>query len=308
MKSDSYSPIDPTGFRIPAIRHLAWMCGAAQLTDSPLAFDLRAQLPAGTMQKLLSWEAMPDTAPAMLTQPAQPRLGYYFERLYACLLTDVLGWEVMARNLPIRNQERTLGELDFVVRNPATGAIEHHEIAIKFYLGYIPDLELNMDQVRWYGPNAVDRLDLKTARMLDHQSQRSLLPESVMALAELGIEPPVRSRVFMPGYLFYPLATDCAKAVSPPCHVPSDHQRGTWMYLDAVSSKDISRWVQLRKPHWLGPWLQSDEPDPAEAQAALEQIALTQTPRLFARMYWDETARLWQEAERCFVVPARWPD
>ncbi len=303
MTTDIFSTIDPTRFCLPALRHLAWMCGTAQLTDSSLAFDLRGQLPCGTIERLLRWEAMPGTAPAAVTEPAHPRLGYYFERLYECLLTDILGWEVLVRNLPVRSQQRTLGELDFVVRNPVTGAIEHHEIAIKFYLGHT----VGSTPVLWYGPNAVDRLDLKTARMLDHQSQRSLLPESVAALYELGIERPLRSRVFMPGYLFYPTGNACATAVPPPKHVPSDHPRGSWMYLDALGNTDVSCWVHLRKPHWLGPWIQDGEPDPAQAQAALEQVAVTQTPRLFARMSWDAAAGLWKEAERCFVVPARWP-
>jgi len=305
MKSALHSTAwDLTRFRVPAIRHLAWMCQASQLSDSPLAFDLRSQLPRGTLEMLQGWDAMPATAPAALLEPAHPRLGYYFERLYECLLRDLLGWQVLARNLPIRSQTRTLGELDFILRNPHTGSVEHHEIAVKFYLGYVePSDNEDPTQVHWYGPNAVDRLDLKTVRMLEHQSQRTLLAESIAALDLLGIEAPVKPRIFMPGYLFY----SEANSVTPPVGVPQDHQRGRWAYLEAVRAMDTTCWVHLRKPHWLGPWVQSATPDPHDALATLEQIALTHTPRLFASMQWDASTALWMEQERLFIVPAKWP-
>lgn len=305
MKSDLHSTAwDLTRFTVPAIRHLAWMCQAAQLSDSPLAFDLRSQLPLGTLETLQGWDAMPETAPAALLEPAHRRLGYYFERLYECLLRDLLGWEVLARNLPIRSQVRTLGELDFILRNPHTGSVEHHEIAVKFYLGYIEQSDTeDPAQVRWYGPNAVDRLDLKTARMLEHQSQRTLLAESVAALDLLGIEAPVKPRIFMPGYLFYP----DGHGVPLPVGVPHDHQRGRWAYLESAGAMDTTCWVHLRKPHWLGPWVQSATPDPHDVLATLEQIALMETPRLFASMQWDASVELWKEQERLFIVPAKWP-
>lgn len=290
---------DPSSFRLPAIRHLAWMCRAAQLTDSPLAFDLQPWLPAGTNELLRGWEREPETAPAALLGPAEPRLGYYFERLYACLLSDVLGWEVLARNLPIRNQERTLGELDFVVRNPKTDRVEHHEIAIKFYLGY----PRTGADVRWYGPNAVDRLDLKTSRMLEHQCLRTELVESAAALAALGIDAPVTSRLFMPGYLFYPIHSP----LPAPAGVPNNHQKGQWVDLAAARDMDTACWVHLRKPHWLGPWLQPEPPEASVALVTLEQVAATDTPRLFAQMRRDTATGCWQESERFFVVPPSWP-
>jgi hypothetical protein len=305
MKTDIYlTAWDLKQFRVPAIRHLAWMCQTAQLSDSPLAFDLRSELALGTLETLQGWDSMPDTAPAALLEPAHRRLGYYFERLYECLLCDLLGWEVLARNVPIRGLTRTLGELDFILRNPHTGSVEHHEIAVKFYLGHMDPSDNDAPpQVRWYGPNAVDRLDLKTSRMLEQQSQRTLLAESVAALDLLGIEAPVKLRIFMPGYLFY----SEANSVTPPVGVPQDHQRGRWAYLESVRAMDTTCWVHLRKPHWLGPWVQSATPDPHDALATLEQIALTQTPRLFASMQWDASTALWLEQERLFIVPAKWP-
>jgi hypothetical protein len=70
---------------------------------------------------------------------------------------------------------------------------------------------------------------------------------------------------------------------------------------------DTTCWVHLRKPHWLGPWVQSATPDPHDVLATLEQIELMETPRLFASMQWDASVELWKEQERLFIVPAKWP-
>lgn len=128
-------------------------------------------------------------------------MGFYFERLYRVLLQDLLGWDILLQNQQIQSNGRTIGELDFVVHNGSEDRIEHHEIAIKFYLG----VNQPAGPTLWYGPNAKDRLDLKTAGMLHKQSQRTHLPEARTLLANAGITGPVTPRIFMPGYLFYPL-------------------------------------------------------------------------------------------------------
>lgn len=303
-ESDALQSPDLMRFRVPAVRHLAWMCHTAQLLGGPQALDLRPYLPGDLLERLRKWDADPAAGPAVLTEVANPRLGLYFESLYACLLTDILGWELLVRNMPIRSAGITLGELDFVLRNRDTGLVEHHEIAVKFYLGYPqPDLDVAGDAVRWYGPNARDRLDLKTRRLLQQQSQRSALPATIQELHQQGIEQPQVTRIFMPGYLFYPLNAQVQAEAS----VPVDHARGSWAYLDDALLMDLSDWVPLRKPHWLGPWVQPGAPDALLRQAALAEIRDAATPRLFARLRQDPMSGLWCEAQRIFVMPAGWP-
>lgn len=234
-------------FRTPAIRHLAWMLRAPNLLISSRAF----QLPEGPqlLAQLEQWDRAPQTAPAALTQPPEKRLGQYFERLYACLMTDLLGWDVLGHNLPVRNNERTLGELDFVLRHPQTGQVEHHEVAVKFYLGHpAPDTE----EPLWYGPNARDRLDIKTEHLLRHQSRMIERPETRTALERAGIEPPTITRLFMPGYLFYPHH----RSWSAPTNVPPDHWRGQWRYHHTLKKSETHHWVALHKPHCLHPGAQ----------------------------------------------------
>lgn len=286
-------------YRNPAVRHLAWMCHAPQLLESALVFDPGAYLPPDVQARLRQWDVLPQSGPAVLTDVPNPRLGLYFERLYECLMTDILGWQVLAKNLQIRGGGITLGELDFVLRNPHTDAVEHHEIAVKFYLGYNAR---EAGVTFWHGPNAVDRLDLKTRNLLEHQSQRTRLVETTEALLALGITGPVASRIFMPGYLFYPREPLLSQLEG----VPTTHQRGHWYFLDDALQMHTEHWVHLRKPHWLSGWVQEEHPDRQAAQATLAAIQETGTPRLFARVERDARG-LWKEADRFFIVPTDWP-
>lgn len=287
-----------TRFRTPAIRHLAWMLRAPNLLASPQVLSLPDA--SSLLARLEQWDRAPQTAPAMLNQPPEKRLGQYFERLYACLMADLLGWELLGRNLPVRGKEKTLGELDFVLRHPKTGHVEHHEIAVKFYLGHpSPDTGKPL----WYGPNARDRLDIKTDHMLGHQSRMIERPETRAALQSAGIELPRVTRLFMPGYLFYPHHREWPA----PTNVPSDHWRGRWRYHHTLTEPETRHWVALRKPHWLGPWIQEAAPQPDDTLATLQAVAEQDRPRLFAAMTFDTERSLWLETDRTFVVPSQWP-
>src|SRR5690606_32680296 len=71
----------PVPFTNPAVRHLHWMCHAAQLLDSELSLDLAAQLTDDVDAILQHWDLAPENGPALLTAPAPRRLGLYFEAL-----------------------------------------------------------------------------------------------------------------------------------------------------------------------------------------------------------------------------------
>ena len=295
-------------YQVPAVRHLAWMCHAPQLITSPIGFSPGQHVTAETTERLTAWDKNPENGPDLLTEAPPRRLGQYFERLYQCLLEDLLGWEVLLKNQPIRNNGLTLGELDFIVRNPLDQTIEHHEIAVKFYLGY---LEPDQPSPLWYGPNASDRLDIKTERLLSHQCRLAEFKETRARLSELGIPVPDQARAFMPGYLFYPSSSE----MQPPERVPESHLRGEWMYIDQLSDRQLGQcagsdetaWVPLRKPHWLGPWIQKQRPDQQDTEQALSAVRATSTPRLFAVMKQTPDQQKWQEITRIFVVPHNWP-
>lgn len=240
-----------------------------------------------------------EMAPALLSEPPQRRLGFYFEQLYQVLLEDLLGWPVLLKNQQIQSRGRTIGELDFVVHNRTEDRVEHHEIAIKFYLG----LPGSTGATRWYGPNARDRLDLKASSLLEQQSRRTQLPETVALLAESNISGPLTPRIFMPGYLFYPENLE----VLTPDYVPDSHLRGRWMYIQDAKARNTSHWVVLNKPHWIGNWFQSEPPDPEQVLDALARVENRATPQLFAMMEKHSQTGRWLETDRFFVVPESWP-
>lgn len=274
-----------------------------------MEFDPGNYLPEDVGARLMAWDREPHRGPAILTEQPAKRLGHYFERLYECLIRDLIGWEILLKNQPIRSNGITLGELDFIVRNPADGGVEHHEIAVKFYLGH---LDVGESLPRWYGPNARDRLDLKTDRLKSHQSQLTKHAETRHLLTSHGIETPVRPRIFMPGYLFYP----STHSLPEPKDVPPDHLRGHWLSINeldesanraGVSPQSTQHWIPLNKPHWLGTWHQQHAPDPQETEKALDVIRSVHIPRLFAVLTPCTESRGWRETDRVFVVPGHWP-
>lgn len=286
-------------FKTPAVRHLAWMMAAPQLLSDERVFCPAHYATAAAFQRLREWDQSPSNGPEILSEQPNPRLGHHFERLYECLLTDLLGWTVLLKNQQIRRENRTIGELDFVVHNPHDRRTEHHEIAVKYYLGY-PSAN---GQNRWYGPNARDRLDLKTDHLLHRQSQLTSRTETIQVLNDHGIKGPVTTRIFMPGYLFY----SDANRLQAPGTVPENHLRGRWMYLSEVQPDITKHWVPLNKPHWLGPWLQQEAPVAYQVQQALNTVSANRMPRLFAELEHCEQDGEWQEISRTFVVPDTWP-
>ena len=287
-------PVSPAA----VLRHLQWLCQAPPLINSELTLDVPNYVPAdlnSTLERLT-------LAPAQVmsyVDPVTRRLGHYFEHLYHLLLEQVLGWQVLARNLPIRMATgQTLGELDFIVRNPHSGQVEHHEIAVKFYLG----LPAPGYPLRWYGPDTRDRLDRKVNRLLRHQATLCQRQETLASLAAMAIPAPACRRVFMPGYLFYPQG----QFLLSPEGINPTHERGDWQRLDSDTPLPGSHWVMLSKTDWLGRYQQTQEPEPNRCDAGLTLVAASNTPRLFARLAWHPPSQRWVEQQRRFVVPASW--
>ena len=87
----SATAIELTRIRHPVVRHLAWMCQAPQLLDSSLVLDPFEHLPPDIRDVLVQWDACPERGPGLLGAIPNPRLGLYFESLYECLMTKLLG-------------------------------------------------------------------------------------------------------------------------------------------------------------------------------------------------------------------------
>lgn len=88
------------------------------------------------------------------------RLGFVYQHLCSQLFTATDTYSSIAEEIQLNHEGRTIGAVDFIVKNKKSEQFEHWEVAVKFYL---------LHQGLWYGPNAHDRLDLKLTHMLTHQ-------------------------------------------------------------------------------------------------------------------------------------------
>jgi hypothetical protein len=267
-------------------RHWKWLCA---LDESPQAF--------------LRW----------LQPRYNPRLGYYFESLVEYWLLHA--YPRLISHVQVEDEQRTVGEFDFLIVDSTVNTIQHWEVAVKFYLQY----REKDGSVTWYGPNPRDRLDKKIHRLLDHQITLSLQPAAKLKLNQLGLPTsPVSPHLLVKGYLFYPSAqwpvAQASQALLSPRHL-----RGWWTYVDPFQIPDSGpncRWLYLPRLQWLAP---------AKIAAATQEQLIphlmtykelhdfcfdlcerNQKPPLIAAMRFTDEG-YWQEVSRGFVVPRHWP-
>lgn len=217
------------------------------------------------------------------------RLGVYFENLWAFAFKYHPQYHLIARNLPLRQAGKTLGELDFVVCYLPDDAIEHWEVAVKFYL-QVGD--------SWVGPGLKDRLDIKLARTRDHQLPIIHQPEAEALLRDQGIEIQ-RQWTLMPGRRFRPLQTAAGG---------DDYWWADWLtfrhhFAEPHFAEQHWHWLQLPKQCWLAPCTHPQDTallSLSEAEAEITQRLEARGPLCVAAIH-DQ-----REVSRGFIVPDDW--
>jgi hypothetical protein len=97
----------------------------------------------------------------------QQKLGHLFEDAVASLLEASDRMELLEQNLQLRDEDlKTVGELDFLLKDQAAPKLIHLELATKFYLAV-----QTPNGVALPGPDARDNYFRKLSRMRDHQLQ-----------------------------------------------------------------------------------------------------------------------------------------
>lgn len=303
-------------WRHAAVRDLAWVLASPPLlrpaderadSDAPRWLDQAWCDHASTLSGV--WLAALDRDPAPLLahldRERDHRLGSHFESLLAFWLAwpDNPLCELVARNLPVRADGRTLGEFDFLVRDRASGALQHWEVAVKFFLG----VRAGGQARHWIGPGLRDRLDLKLGRLRTHQLRLGQSPAGRALLADRGL-PAARPVCLVKGCLFYPATTE------PEDWAPRDaapgHLRGWWQdhagFLARWGEAGLD-WLRLPKSNWMTAVLASDMSDlPGETQDI--HALLASLPVDGARSAICVIGlRAGREVTRGFVVPPGWP-
>lgn len=218
--------------------------------------------------------------------PRPRRLGQHFENLVACALSHHPRFEVVARNVPLRQGANTLGELDLLVRDHSDGTLCHWELALKFYLG----LPGEASPYGWPGPDSQDQLEHKAAHLFHEQLPRSAEPAVRSLLAAQGWT--VQRRVLLTrGRLFYP-----RQGRPPLCQwVDPGHQRGVWWH---CSEQAIPAHVV---PHHLWHIPELSDKDRAATPHNDNADAQPGLPRQRPTMMIDPHQQV------LFLVPPAWP-
>ncbi|QQL46123.1 DUF1853 family protein [Sulfuriroseicoccus oceanibius] len=106
-------------------------------------------------------------SPAEVSSPLNldQKLGHLYEDALALLIQSSHRYELLERNLQLQSSiHKTQGEIDFLLRDHASGRLIHLELAVKFYLAV-----QSPDGLLLPGPDARDNFFKKLHRLRSHQ-------------------------------------------------------------------------------------------------------------------------------------------
>lgn len=94
-------------------------------------------------------------------------LGKRVETFFKIQIETEDSHHIVLENKQIQKEKRTIGELDFILKNNATSQLRHIEISYKFYL-FDPEIKGN-EINKWIGPNRNDNLLKKIEKLSQRQ-------------------------------------------------------------------------------------------------------------------------------------------
>ncbi|HCH01657.1 MAG TPA: DUF1853 domain-containing protein [Vibrio sp.] len=234
---------------------------------SPLLQANQAELADNPFCKSLS--------PHPLPYSGNSRLGFWYQHLCHQYFASHPSYQIVAEEIQLNHQGRTIGALDFVLRNTVTDIVEHWEVAIKFYLLF---------DGLWYGPNSHDRLDLKLSHMLSHQLAMSQHQCFQQQYPELG---DIKPKLLMQGRLYInPFRDEVTPTSCLGYPIDPSQSYGYWCYADNFNNINEPLYI-LKK----GQWLTGEEADSPVLKEVGQQFVHCQS----------------QSGDFWFILPNEWP-
>lgn len=290
----------------PQVRALAWLIGSPGLLEAQGEQVVTdgwcdaALAEAGPW--LLALDRQPQPLLDFLVQRPSRRVGRLAESLLSFWLRQRAGVELLAENLAVRGEQRTLGEFDFIFREAGQAQATHWETAVKFYL-FRPEIG---GLAGYAGPAGEDVLAAKAARIFTRQLALGASPEGRAALTALGVTT-LRTQAWVKGWLFYPLG----QAASPAAGTNPAHMHGWWLRHAPGWERELRverRYAILKRLDWLvWPWVAGEEDALSAADLAASvdlRMAAAGESLLVVEMQAGEGR--WRESDRGFIVPATW--
>jgi hypothetical protein len=179
--------------------------------------------------------------------PERVRLGHRMEYVCKQLIEFHPDYEIILHNLPVRDGKRTIGEIDFILREVETEKIVHIELTYKFY---IIDPKISDPIHRLIGPNKRDMFFTKMEKIKNEQFQLVHAPKSVDALDKFGIDHrEITHKACYKAQLFLPYRTNASdlRPLNPECVC------GFWLQFDdfnAMEFRNLEFYIPL-KTEWV---------------------------------------------------------
>ena len=147
-------------------------------------------------------EAVEKSLPS-LEEPKTKVLGKRMEHFFHYYISHFEDFEVMAHNRQVILNKKTLGELDFLLKNTHSEEILHVELIYKFYL-FDPTCGTS-EKDHLIGPNKRDSLNRKLERLQKRQFPLLFEPATQKLLDALKISPEnVLQKMCFKAFVFLP--------------------------------------------------------------------------------------------------------
>ena len=129
-------------------------------------------------------------------------LGKRVEHFFSAAIEASPEYQLIANNIQISDENRTLGEFDFILRELKTSKILHVEVMYKFYV-YDPDFPTEME--RWIGPNRKDSLLQKIEKVKTNQFPLLHTSEAKKYLSSLDLSSEdIEQQLYFKATMFIP--------------------------------------------------------------------------------------------------------
>lgn len=175
------------------------------------------------------------------------RLGHKMEGVFAAVMKGQDRYRLIDRNIVVKRDKTTLGEIDFLFRDTAEKRLLHLELTYKFYL---VDTEISAPVYRLVGPNRKDMFYTKLDKLKDNQLPLPFTPEGIAALKDHIPEiEELRQQVCFKAQLFRPYS-ESAVRIRP---LNKNCITGFWLRFDDFQTRHFKPYTYLfpSKEEWV---------------------------------------------------------